>query len=376
MLDMQTVNEGEYSALTDQPTDVHTYYVAVSNDENCPTVETVHNSYKEVRIGNSNGESVSLAANDSIGIFDTGGMDGDYGLNQNGYCYFSTSAGSRIRIHFNHIQLENNSNTYLRLRTTKADGSYENKYIYGTVSDTDFVTENNSVYIYFYNSSQQTAAGWDGYICAITPHTPDELAAATITFTEPTFSQQVTTSDVDGCYGSTVSLVASNGGGTSRYVWYDENYNFLKDTIGEYGTLEVPIYNNSTYYANASATNECPVLPPHYGAFLFNEDMNNETTTFSEEGEAMEFYDAAGPDANYNTPGADWTHTFVAPAGKQVTLQLDYVESISGHRLYIYDGTSTSGSRIKSYSGGSSGSSGNITSTSGALTVRWWIYRN
>ena len=45
--------------------------------------------------------------------------------------------------------------------------------------------------------------------------------------------------------------------------------------------------------------------------------MDGRTTNLTT-GVAIPFYDEGGLDANYNTPGADWTHTFVAPAGKNL----------------------------------------------------------
>lgn len=110
---------------------------------------------------------------------------------------------------------------------------------------------------------------------------------------------------------------------------------------GEYSTLPVEVLGNTTYYVNVSTENECPVLPPHYGEFWFNASVNGGTTNL-EAGQALPFYDEAGPDGKYTTSTANWTHTFVAPAGKQVVVNLEYMRSECCHRLEFYEGTTYS----------------------------------
>ena len=371
----QYTRDSGRDTLTVTPTTEGNYYVYVTNDQNCPLPEPVHDDHIVVNMGNSNTNSYTLDEHNIIDFYDDGGINGNYSDGWGDYYYFYAPAGTKIHIHFNSIQLEENNNAYLELALRKADESYEYKYIYGTLSDTDFVSEGNYVQVYFWNNGNEvTAPGWDGYIYAETPIDIENLVAANVTFEQPTFSQNVSTNDVEACYGDEVTLTASNGGVESNYAWYDENMNFLGSN--QTGNYDITAFNDATYYVNASAANECPVMPPHYGAFIFDGSRNNGTTNLTA-GKSIEFFDAGGPDNNYNTPGANWTHTFRAPAGKQVTLKLNSFRTSGDHHLYIYDGTPDNS--VNSWNrSGNYGNNMNYTRTSsnGILTVRWYIDNN
>ena len=374
ILRQHTIDAG-CDTLTVRPTAEGNYYVYVTNSNNCPLPEPVHDNHRVLLFNRQEAHNKTLADNDIIEIYDDGGLSGDFSDCLSDYYNFTAPQGSRIRIHFNNIQLGSNNN-YLRLYMRKSDNNYEDKYIYGTLSDTDFVSESNYVQISFQNNCDGvTAAGWDGYLYAVTPINAENLVAANVNFTEPTFSQNVTTSDVESCYGNTVTLTASNIGINSRYAWFDENYNLIKDTVGQYGTLDITALNNTIYYVNASVANGCPVIPPYYGAFRFDASKNNGITDLTT-GESMLFFDEGDPDNNYNTPNADWIHTFRAPAGKQVTLLLNSFNTGSGHSLYIYDGTQNENSNHWGYSGNYGNMNYTFTSSNGVLTVRWYIENN
>lgn len=371
ILKQQTIDSG-HDSFTTLPTTEGSYYVYVTNSQNCPLPTPIHDEHIVVNMGNSATNSYTLNENNIIDFYDDGGINGNYSDGWGDYYYFYAPAGTKIHIHFNSIQLEENNNAYLKLALRKADESYEYKYIYGTLSDTDFVSEGNYVQVYFWNNGNEvTAPGWDGYIYAETPIDIENLVAANVTFEQPTFSQNVSTNDVEACYGDEITLTASNIGSTSRYAWYDENYNLIKDTIGQYGTLDVTAIGNATYYVNASAADECPVMPPHYGEFWFDESKNGDTTYLTE-GTAISFYDAGGPNANYNAPnGANWTHYFVAPAGKEVTLKLNNFYTSCNHYLLVLDGFPADYSP-SSYSCDQGQLNQTIHCTTGVLTIQWY----
>lgn len=355
------------------------YYVSVTNSENCPPLASVHNDEMTILLDGNGSNSHTLTEHQLIHFYDAGGVNDNYNDCNGGYYYFYAPEGSRLRMHFNSVALEDNDDTYLRLYLLNESGNYEYRYIYGNVSDTDFVAPLGSyIEVYFYNScNSETAPGWDAYIYAMKPISTDELASVRVNFSEPIFSQNVSTNDVEACYGEPVTLTATNGNGTSNYAWYDENMNFLGSN--QTGTIDVTAYNNSTYYVNASAANECPVLPPHYGEFWFDASQNGGITNLTQ-GAAIPFYDEAGPDANYSTSNADWTHTFVAPAGKRITVKLDYFRSECGHRLEFYNGTTSDDAYINHnpFDSRHCGWYGNetFTSSSNVLTIRWYIDYN
>lgn len=370
ILRQQTIDSG-HDSFTTLPTTEGSYYVYVTNSQNCPLPTPIHDEHIIVNMGNSNTNSYSLTEHNIIDFYDAGGINDNYNDCWGGYYYFNAPVGTRIHIHFNNIQLEENS--YLQLALSKADNnSYEHKELRGTLSDTDFVSEGNYVQIYFWNScNEETAAGWDGYIYAETPIDIENLVAANVTFEQPTFSQNVSTNDVEACYGDEITLTASNIGSTSRYAWYDENYNLIFDTIGVNSQFSMIANSNTTYYVNASAADECPVMPPHYGEFWFDASQNGDTTYLTE-GTAISFYDAGGPNANYNAPnGANWTHYFVAPAGKEVTLKLNNFYTSCNHYLLVLDGFPADYSP-SSYSCDQGQLNQTIHCTTGVLTIQWY----
>ncbi len=364
------------SELKVLPTSEEPYYVTVSCDTTCPIVDNVPTNREELLM--SYGGYYNITTDKVFDIYDDGGRDGNYSRTCTTEVYgFSAPSNSYIHIHFNNVDLGDNPESYIYLNYNDAStGEYKNIRINGRESNWDHVAHTNYINMDVTTGCEDnTHPGWDGYIYISSPKDPADLAKVNVSFAEPSFSQNVTTSDVEACYGDEITLTASNIGSTSRYAWYDENYNLIKDTIGQYGTLDITAIGNATYYVNASATNECPVMPPHYGEFWFDASQNGEITNLTE-GVAIPFYDAGGPDANYNTPEANWTHTFIAPAGKQVTLHLDLLETTAGHTLYVYDGTTANGNYIN-HEGYCEGNCGNdFTSNSGALTVRWEIRYN
>ena len=208
--------------------------------------------------------SHTLTEHQFVHFYDAGGIDNNYYDCWGDYYYFYAPEGTRLRMHFNSIALEDNNDTYLRLYMRNENGNWEYQYIYGNVSDTDFVAAaGSSIEVYFSNyCNSETAAGWDAYVYAMKPLNTDELASVQVNFSAPSFSQNVSTNDVEGCYGETVTLTATNGNGTSNYAWYDENMNFLSSN--QTGTYNVTAMGDATYYVNASAADECPVMPPSY----------------------------------------------------------------------------------------------------------------
>ena len=381
ILKQETINEG-HSELVIQPSEESSYYVAVTNDNNCPIVETIHNHYVEHLLDGTN-SSYTLAPNDSVGFFDAGGRNGDSWSNWSNSYTFYAEEGSHIRVHFDTVMLGNNSSAQLSLyiRGNVSNGyQSQYQYIYGTQGNLDYIIPDNQVQINFSNWSNTTVPGWEAYIYAIPPHNEDELAEATVRFMQPAINNNlISVQNAEGCYGDVTTLSATSSlTSTQNFVWYDSDMNLLKnETVpeGQNSTLSVDVFGNATYYVNVSNADECPILPPHYGELWFDESANGQTTTFTSVGEAIPFYDAGGPNNIYHTPGADWTHTFKAPVGEQVTLQLNSFQADCGNRLSIYDGTSAFGSALRTFECGYY-SNESFTSTNGALTVRWKIDYN
>ena len=350
------------------------YYVSVTNSENCPPVTSVHNEEMTVLM-DGNSSSHTLTEHQFVHFYDAGGINNNYNDCWSGNYYFYAPEGTRLRLHFNSIALEDNTNTYLRLYMRNENGNWEYQYIYGNAIDTDFVAATgSSIEVYFSNyCNSETAAGWDAYVYAMKPLNTDELASVQVNFSAPSFSQNVSTNDVEGCYGETVTLTATNGNGTSNYAWYDENMNFLGSN--QTGTYNVTAMDNATYYVNASAANECPVMPPHYGEFWFDESQNGDTT-YLIEGKSISFYDDGGPNNNYNAPnGANWIHYFVAPAGKEVTLKLNKFNTNCDHHLYVFDGFPADYSP-SSYECNRGQINQTIHCSTGVLTVQWYCNPN
>jgi|GEM_PF-6074791 len=273
ILKKDTINNGEEaSSITVLPIDNHPYYVAVTNSQNCPIVETIHNHYREIFMDGTQTEC-RLSAQDIIGFYDGGGPNGNYNQNNGSsiYCDFWAPEDYRIRLHLDNVQLDENQFAYLEFKIY-SDQMNENGelishyfYVYGTQTDIDTIFNSNHIRVEFRNETNQTYPGWDGYIYAIKPHDENEHVSVPISFKNPIVSQTVNVEDVEACYGETVTLTATNGTGNSRYIWYDENYNLVKDMIGEVGTMDVNVISEATYYVNASDVDECPVFPPHYG---------------------------------------------------------------------------------------------------------------
>ena len=374
--------QGEVSGVTVLPVDNGPYYVAVTNDYNCPVVESIHNQYHEFRLDGLQTE-YRIQANDSIGFFDSGGPDGNCEID-NGWtpqCSFIAPEGYRIRLHLNNVQLDDEWDSYMRIEvysnqyTEYGDRIIKDFWIFGTQANFDTIFNSNYIRISFDNYSNQNFPGWDGYIYAIKSHDEEEHVSVPVSFLEPIISQSITADDVEACYGETVTLTATNGSGIYRYIWYDENYNLIEDFVGENSTIDVTAMSKTSYYVNASNPEECPVLPPHYGEFWFDASKNGGITNLTED-MSIPFYDAGGSNANYNTPNADWTHTFVAPIGKQVTLKLNHFYANCGHRLYVYDGTPNDYYTSYSFECYQGNINRVITSHTGILTVRWYISYN
>lgn len=380
ILKQETVTAGGHSTLTVTPDEETDYYVAITNDENCPIVEQIHNRLVEVMMNNQN-NSYDLSSNDSVRFYDTGGKDGDYWTDWGGDFYFNAEEGSHIRIHFDTVQLARNA--YIQIY----NGDNSNNpivYITGSRGNLDTIVESNRVRIYFSGYSNTSAPGWEAYVYSLNPRDEDELASAHVSFMQPTFnSGLITTTNTEGCLGDGGELSATSTLSENQYfAWYDSEMNQKKQEVvaeGEYSTLPVEVLGNTTYYVNVSGENECPVLPPHYGEFWFNASVNGGTTNL-EAGEAVLFFDAAGPDRNYNTPGADWTHTFIAPEGRQVRVNLDYFEAQYGHRLKFYNGTTSDDDYINDnyfdIRESCCYSNDIFTSPSNVLTIRWQIQYN
>ena len=208
------------------------------------------------------------------------------------------------------------------------------------------------------------------------PQDTNNLVKIKVTFSEPVISNNVTVNDDVVCYGQNASLTATTNDGTAKHIyWYDEYFNLINDEIGTTSTIEPPVAGNTVYFVNAVETNQCGILPPGYGKFFFDASKDGETTNLAT-GEMIPFYDAGGPNASYNTPGADWTHTFVAPAGKQITLQLSNFHT-SGHSLYIYDGTQSDYYTYYQFNGWYGNNwHQTMNSTRGRLTLRWVMQNN
>ena len=174
---------------------------------------------------------------------------------------FTGPEGSRIRLHINSLDMANDGNGYVSICLYDGNGNsncFSLSSNNGVVQDTDFVSMTNRMEVYFYpGCNNNYYSGLDAYVYAVMPQDSDNFAKARIAFKTPTITDVNVTGSGEYCYGVQANLMASVEGNTTdamRYVWYDENYNIVKQETGVTSTYDPQVTDSATYYVNASAT--------------------------------------------------------------------------------------------------------------------------
>ena len=384
LITMVKEEAGQSSTYTvPSPETQETYYVTMTNDTMCPFVTQIHDNYREFLFGGTNGGDRSVGSNDSVCLYDAGGKDGNCEANGNepsGYTFIGPE-GSRLRLHVNSMDGQP-GNGRLEVRFYD-DMNYEHSSNIvcedGTITDTNLVSMNNKMYVKYYpGSNHNTYSGLDAYLYVLSPIDTSNYAKAQVTFQTPVFTSVNVTGSGEYCYGNSANLTASVDGNSDalHYVWYDKGYNVVKQDTAVSSTYNPQVMDSATYYVNASAIGQCPVLPPGYVTVLMNEASNGKVRTF-EEGEAVHFYDEGGPDGNYSTyndNNGGWTYTFKAPAGKWVKMNLYNFQGSCNEYLTIYDGTLSSYQSSWDYNCNYENLNATFYAESGTMTVRWRNY--
>ena len=251
--------------------------MTVVGEGGCPLVPQIHSNYREMRFDGTYDYNQNIAPSDSVCLYDEGGRDGN--CQANGHwpsgINFYASEGSLIHLHVNSLNGER-SNGRLEVRVFDSNGQeyYYNIYCTdGIVTDTDFVSMNNRMYVSYYpGSNGNSYSGLDAYLYVESPIDTSNYAKAKVSFKTPSFTPVNTTGSGAYCYGSQATLTASVENNTDelRYVWYDKYYNVLFEQTGVTSTYQPVVTSEAAYYVNASAMDQCPVLPPNYVVVLLN----------------------------------------------------------------------------------------------------------
>ena len=366
-------NSGEVSTCQALPEEETRYYVAVTCDTTCPLVTPVRYNYREVSVSTSSSSTTyTVAKEDSLVFYDEGGADGLFAYGYR-YYYFYGADGAQLHLHFDTVCLGDQGASmtiYTRQGNTRTLAN-----LTGNHGNLDYVSDDNYLYVYFYNNNLSLFDGWKGYVVTALSQDTGAVVMVPVRFQRPEVNHNIQSTDVVACYGEDVVLSARMDEDSISYpqyfAWYDKDFNLLKQEIisSDSSTLTVPALSNTLYYVNVTAENECPVLPPNNDVLL-NSSVHGKTTVVSV-GQMLNFYDDGGPNGDYSYTSNNINHTFKAESG-QISLTMKAFNSHSGcDILEIYDGTSTSGNRIREYRGTYDNINETLTSTTGSLTVSW-----
>ena len=242
----------------------------------------------------------------------------------------------------------------------------------------------NSLTVRFVSAGTYTGSGWKASVTTTNPQA--SMAEAHISFKSPLTASDITTSDVEVCYGSEATLTASSSIDFPQYyIWYSSDLSSVlkRDTITSGGsTLKIAAANSAQpYYVSVGNAANCPVITNEYNisTILLNEFANGATTTLHEK-DMVNFYDEGGPNNSYHSNG-NLIHTFTTDEGQVIIDFNDPNDCINlcSHwdeasqkslydSLYFYDGTDDSAPLLAQY--GSTCERPVIKSTTNSLTVK------
>ena len=368
-----TLTSAGYSSYTYVPTEEECHYVLVNDNSSCPVVEPLLSNLRSINMPD-NTTTYEIAPGDSIRFYDSGGPNAPYGMYRSWYANFTAEEGSYIRIHFDTLDL-NTSNNSCQMQISDSRGTVI-ATLDGHKANLDYLIADNYVRFYFYSYTSTIFSGWESYLYAVKLPEEDDLAKPRVAFKTPVISDRINVEDVEACYGTEAVLTATTSiPAPQHFAWYDNDYNLLKEELVTSGSsnLDVLVVTDTIYHVNVCAENECSVLPPSMipvKNLLLKADASGKTTHIHPH-KIIGFYDEGGPDGNYSTYQANWTHTFTADSGQVVIHFTNFASSGGCDRIYIYDGTTTTGESIGYFTSTYSGLDQSFTSTNGSLTVHW-----
>ena len=132
----QPINSGK-DTLTETPTESGVYYVYITNEANCPLPGTSYTSEREVVMSGSY-DYYEFAPYERLVFYDEGGLDQNYSTTCTTHTYnFSSPSASYLQIHFNNVDLGENSNSSITLSIRNREGNQETVTISGILSNRD-----------------------------------------------------------------------------------------------------------------------------------------------------------------------------------------------------------------------------------------------
>ncbi len=373
------------------------YYVSIYNDTTCPYIPGLHDHCEKTVLDTflfnsaKNNKTTLVNASQSIAFFDEGGQTGNYYYKGTWNHTFTADSGNII-LEISSLSTYNSNDYLVVYDGTSTSGTVlSGGNLYGTLTSAQLpITMRSSGksltvrWVKYYNNGSYTAAGWKGTVT--TSEKPcTSLAPATVHIKDANGGQYVTATNDEVCYDETAALTASSGISYPQYyTWYmsDSVTVLQRDTLtsASDATWFNPTHQiqDSLYYVTIYNDTTCPYLPDVHlrctktltPDFLFNYYVSSKTTNL-DANDSIPFYDDGGKYDNY-TNGASRVHTFTADSGHVVLTLTSFKTFNSNDYLDIYNGTSTSSTRLAHlYGDHTSEMPMTYTSTGKSLFVRW-----
>lgn len=237
-------------------------FVSLEKEGVCPTVHGI--SKDEMNI--EHGATTLLNCGDSYRLYDSGGKDGDYNINEMSVHRFVTSDNSRVSVRFEELNLSNTAHIIvISGELTDADSVLYDLTNYSTVPD--IIVSNGNALTIMFMGGMKTSSGFS----ALVEYEP-EIAIANIRPKNHVFVSDVV------CQSQVNNYISPEG-----IVPYVVEQSVLNDNIRKAGTY----YYNKTF--EKSDVNGCDstvtfVLtvnnPPHYDTTVVTTNMHGNSYTW------------------------------------------------------------------------------------------------